>query len=297
MKSTFAIIVFFIILVAIYPFVHFDAKPKPKTAVITSNFALYDIAHTLLDSDVTTQMLLKPGSDLHTFEPTPKDMVRIKQSDFFIYSTYGAERYLHNLDGDNLVDISSKLQLLSHDDDAHHHDDIDPHYWLSIDNMITLSNDLSRLFAKRYKEHASAIFKRNEAYVRALKELKQSYAKTLATCTFDTIIVNHNAYNYLAKDFGFKVKALSGLSSDAQGSAKVMASLSDTIREKGVEILFYDPFENRSTIEALAKESGAKATALNTLANVTKEQFSEGLDYITLMHENLDKLAQAMVCR
>lgn len=300
MKSTLAVIVFFIILVAIYPFVHFDAPQKDKTAVMASNFALYDLAHTLLKEDVSTGMLLKVGSDLHSFEPTPKDMVRIKQSDFFIYSALGGEHYLENLEGNNLVDVSEKLTLLTHKgitNDEEHHGNIDPHYWLDIDNMITLSNYLSSLFSARYPQFSKKIAARNQAHIRKLEQLKAAYKKTLATCKLETIVVNHNAYSYLAKAFGFKVESLSGLSSDAQSSAKVMARLSHKIKEQGIGVLFYDPFENHSSLEALAKESNATVTSLNTLANVTKVQYDKHASYITLMQENLEKLRSAMVCQ
>ena len=298
MKTTVAIFIFFIIAVAIFPFLHFEEGATKRSAVVTSNFALYDISKALLKEDVKVTMLMPAGVDLHTFEPTPKDVMKIKQSDFFIYSGAEIEHYLENFSDKNSLDMSKNVKLLSHakDDEHHHNSHVDPHYWLDISNMITMTQHLEKAYANKYIELVPKITERAEAYIKSLQELETLYKSKLSTCKIDEIIVNHNAYAYLAQKYGFRVEALSGLSSDAQVNAKHMIALNKEIHSKHITTLFYDSFESANEIKALSKEANIELQTLHTLANVTVEEFDSNTTYIELMQENVEKLAKAMVC-
>jgi len=297
-KTTVAIFIFFIIAVAVFPFLHLDGEKETKSAVVTSNFALYDITRALLKEDVKVRMLLPVGADLHTFEPTPRDVMQIKQSDFFIYSGANIEHYLENFTDKNSVDMSQYITLLSHTNGKYHHSSAqDPHYWLDIDNMITMSKHLEKIYSSKYIELVPKIEERTTNYIQSLQMLKETYAKALLTCKLDEIVVNHNAYAYLADNYNFHVHSLSGLSSDAQVNAKNMITLTKEIKKENITTIFYDSFETANEMQSLAIEANISISTLNTLANITQRQYDRDATYVMLMQENLEKLSKAMDCQ
>ena len=297
MKTTVAIFIFFIIAVAVFPFLHFDEDGKNKSAVVTSNFALYDISRALLKEDVPVSMLLPVGADLHTFEPTPRDVIRIKQSDFFIYSGASIEHYLENFSDNNAIDMSKDIRLISSTHDSHSHTvHNDPHYWLDINNMISMTQRLEKIFSSKYIELVPKIEERTTKYIASLTKLQSEFKTRLLTCNIDEIVVNHNAYAYLANTYTFHVHALSGLSSDAQVNAKTMIELSKEIKKENISTIFYDSFERANEMQALSREANISINTLNTLANITQEQYDNDSSYVELMQENLEKLSTAMEC-
>jgi len=276
-----------------------------KADVVVTTFALYDIARHLLGRDAEVQMLIPFGQDVHTFEPTPQDMIRVQKSRLFLYSGAGLEPWAEPFRSfGNAVDMSTYAQLRAgghthHDDgdegDGHEHA-IDPHYWLDTDNMVALVQATEQLFISAFPAlNAQDIRMRGAAYIERLKTLDSLYKKRLSGCRLDTIVVSHNAFGYLAGRYGFHVDAVTGLSPDTMPDAKTMARLSDIIREHGIKTLFYESFVSDKLVASLAAETGVQVDVLQPLANITADEI--GADYFRLMNANLLKLHDALECR
>ncbi len=279
--------------------------------VIVTTFALYDIARHLLAQDAEAQMLIPFGRDVHTYEPTPLDMARVERSRLFLYSGAGLEPWAsHFASLKQAVDMSRFVSLRvaehsHHHGESEHHDEpedeethtsgYDPHYWLDTDNMVRLTEAMQQTFTRLYPKHANAINERAKQYIARLKQLDALYKKRLSTCRLDTIVVNHNAFGYLAQRYGFHVAAISGLSPDTMPDAQTMAALSDVIKTKKIKTVFYESFISDKLAAALAKESGARVAVLQPLANITAKEI--GADYFRLMNANLLKLHDALECQ
>ncbi|MEJ2500660.1 MAG: metal ABC transporter substrate-binding protein, partial [Campylobacterales bacterium] len=315
-------ILLILVLLTVLTAVLFIAMPGKKIRsseadVVVTTFALYDVARHLLEHDAQVQMLIPFGQDVHTFEPTPRDMIRVEKSRLFLYSGAGLEPWAsHFVELNHAVDMSGYVRLRegghAHHEEAHagaedgaedhaevhHHEPhaYDPHYWLDIDNMKALVRVMETRFIQAFPAlDAGAIHGRAEAYVKRLDTLDGLYRKRLSECRLDTIVVSHNAFGYLAARYGFRVAALTGLSPDTMPDAKTMAQLSDLVQEKGVKTLFYESFVSDKLAVALARESGVKVDVLQPLANITAEEI--GADYFRLMNANLLKLHDALECR
>lgn len=273
--------------------------------VIATTFALYDIARHLLGEDAQAQMLIPFGKDVHTFEPTPRDMIRVEKSRLFIYSGAGLEPWTAPFDGRaNAVDMSRYVRLR---EGGHHNDEeasretheahrYDPHYWLDIGNMIRLTKAMEKRFESAFPAIAPEVLrKRSAAYITRLETLDALYKKRLSDCRIDTIVVSHNAFGYLAARYGFHVDAITGLSPDTMPNAKTMAAVSDFVKKEGVKTLFYESFISDELAASVARETGIHVDVLQPLANITAKEI--GADYFRLMNANLLKLHDAMECR
>lgn len=309
-KAVLAVLILLVSLVAAMLLLTPDKKVRSDhPEIVVSTFALYDIARHLLAQDGEVQMLIPFGRDVHTFEPTPKDMIKVEKARLFLFSGAGLEPWAshfehqgHALDMSRYVSLHTADHPHVHEDPGHEHDDhdmheggFDPHYWLDIDNMVRLTHAMQKEFSGLYPNRADEIQKRADTYIERLKRLDDLYRKRLSECRLDTIVVNHDAFGYLASRYGFQVAAISGLSPDTMPDAKTMASLTELIRAKGVTTIFYESFVSDKLAKALAKESGTRVAVLQPLANITAEEI--GADYFRLMNANLLKLYDALECR
>jgi len=271
-----------------------------KMQITVSTFALYDVSKKLLGENANISMLIPFGVDIHSYEMTPQDRIRIQKSEFFIYSGAGLEPWTQDFkDHKNAVDMSKYVKLRDVSDHHHgeHKHNFDPHYWLDIDNMIAITKKLQELYRPKFsKEIAKTIDINAKNYIYSLKNIDKLYKKRLATCKRDTIVVSHNAYGYLADRYGFHVLSLTGLSPDAMPSAKNLAKLSDIIKKRGIGVLFNEPFESSRLIQSLAKETGASIEVLQPLANITENEANDMVDYKLIMNLNLQKLYYALGC-
>lgn len=302
-KAIIAILVLLAILTAVLIVLTPEKKLRSgQPDVIVTTFALYDIARHLLGEDAQVQMLVPFGKDVHTFEPTPRDMIRVEKSRLFLYSGAGLEPWTAPFEGRvNAVDMSQYVQLRKgahHDDEASSQEThaYDPHYWLDIDNMIRLTQAMERRFESTFPTIApKELRRRAAAYIKRLKALDSLYKKRLLECRIPTIVVSHNAFGYMAARYGFHVDAITGLSPDTMPDAKTMAAVSEFVKQKGIKTIFYESFISDKLAASVARETGVRVDVLQPLANITAKEI--GADYFHLMNVNLLKLHDAMECR
>ncbi len=271
---------------------------KPYIAV--TNFALYDLATHIVGEQVEVRKLIPFGVETHTYMPSVKTMSELTRAELFLFIGLGMEPWIkkekNGLDMSQFVQL--KTQSLSHEDEheghAHGEGAIDPHYWLSIENMILMTKALAIKAAEHFPGQSSEFHKNSQAYIEKLRALDNEYKARLAHCKHTEIVLNHNAFSYLGQRYGFTSHSVTGLSPDEQASAKQMREIMDLVKNEGIETIFFESFVSPKVSETIAKETGAKVDALQPLANVTEEEAGRG--YIGLMRENLHKLSAAMEC-
>ena len=278
-----------------------------KPHVVASTFSLYDIMKHILEDTAKVETLLPFGVDTHSYEPTPKQVAKLYSSDLVVYSGAGLERWCSSFEFKNLaINMSEHVNLKkleSHAEHDHGHDheismaQIDPHYWLDIDNMIkaaiVIKDELSKLLPK----HKKLYEKNTTLYIDMLKKLDNDYKNKLATCDKDTIIVNHNAYSYLSSRYDFNVEALSGLSPEAEPSAKSMISLIEHVKDSKISTIFFESFANDKAIKSIADEAKVSVKTLHPIGNITADEAKKSITYEKIMRDNLEKISKALECR
>ena len=282
-----------VILVAlfVYPFYNpnnekIDGKPQVSVTI----YPIYDIVKNIGGDKISLHQIIPFGSEPHSFEPTPKDVIKIANSQLFIYTgekvDLWAEDFTHlSPNSDKFLKLSNFVTIINHD----------PHFWQSIHNM--------KLIAKKITErlilldpNSQELFNHNlENYLSNLDKLDNQFKSGLEKCQLHSIIVNHDAFNYLAKDYNFTSYAVMGLSPDDKPSAKAISDIIDIVKNQNVSTLFFEELASDSVIKTIAKETGVKISSLSPLGNVAPEQVNQG--YIHLMLNNLIKLQEALHCQ
>ncbi|WP_229855165.1 metal ABC transporter substrate-binding protein [Candidatus Sulfurimonas marisnigri] len=277
-----------------------EAADRPTIAL--STFSLYDIAKNILGDTAEPFMILPLGVDAHSYEPSPKEVIKLYKSDLVVYSGAGLEPWIDGFDFKNrAIDMSLHVNLknLTHeyDEDNQNHTKVDPHYWLDIQNMIKATELITKEFTVLFPANKELYNKNRDNYVEMLITLHKDYKEKLSTCKLSTIIVNHNAFSYLSSSYGFNVKAISGLSPDAQPSAKSMLNLIEHVKEHNVSTIFFESFASDKAIKSIANEAKVSVDALQPLGNITANEAEQNLSYEDIMRSNLEKISKALVCK
>ena len=278
-----------------------DAK---KPSVVATTYAIYDAAKYIASKDLDVSMLIPPGREIHTFEPTPKDIVKLNEASLVLYNGEGLEPWMGQFEiGAKALDLSRYVTLKKAVDHHHLHSlshslhtDNDPHYWLDFDNMKRVAKVIAKKFGEIIPAKRELFSKRAVAYEKMLTELDKQYKKSLGSCKKKEIFVNHNAYGYLASRYGFEVHSLVGLSPDAEPNPKTVQEILKEIKKEKVKFIFYEPFENSAVLNSIAKDTGVRILLLQPLGNITADEAAQHLGYKEIMLENLHKLAEGLEC-
>ena len=265
---------------------------KPLVGVTT--FALGDIVQHIAQGSVQIVHILPFGVEPHDFEPTPKLMGQIEKSALVIYNGAGLEPWIHTASFKNsVVNMSQYVTLRKV---ASTENLTDPHYWLDFANMKKATDVITKRLIALLPQHEKLYRKNEKLYLQMLDNLDKKYRNTLGSCQKDTIIVNHNAFSYLANKYNFHVAYLSGLSPDAEPNAKKIIELIEMIKEHNVSTLFFEDFASDKAIKSIAHTAKVQVDVLKPLGNITADEANANLSYEAMMLINLQKLSKALSC-
>ena len=285
--------------------------------VTTTIYPLYSIAKEVGGDKIKLQNLIPFGVEAHGFDPTPADMAKLSKSDIFITSSDEMEpwkdKIVKSLKIEQKVfDMSEhvKLRTIQEENDEHHenkkgdkhkheheHGEIDPHYWVSLNNYILMTETITKLFIEKDSTNKDFYIQNSNNYLAKVKALKEKYDLSMATCTNKKILVNHDAFGYFADDYEVKQYSISGMSPEDKPSAKQISELINLVKNEKINTVFFEEFASPKVAQTIAKASNVKIDALRPAENISKEENKNGYGYLQIMEENLEKLKFAMDCK
>lgn len=280
-----------------------------KLKIVATLFAQYDFARRIAGDKADVELLLSPGVEVHTYDPTPQDMIKIKNSDLFIYTgkymESWAEKTVDGLEPSAAVDVSEGIelsQLDSDEDEAEHKDDenhvhtLDPHIWTSPANAIIMVKNIENALI-RIDRANEQIYKNNaEEYISELQELDNDFMTFASSVKNKKIIFGGRfAMHYFCQRYGFEwMSAYDSCSSEFEPSAKKVAEIIDTIQKENIKAIYYEEMSNHALSDQISSQTGAQTLLLHTCHNVSKDELSAGETYISLMRKNLENLKKGM---
>ncbi len=278
--------------------------------VVTTIFPLYDTARQIAGDFADVSLLLPPGIEAHSFEPTPMDILGINRADLFIYAGEAmepwAERVIGSLSDDvAILDASqfvSLLELEDHDHHGHgHHDhdhghDIDPHFWTDPIQLTAVLHAITEQFIKLDSTHAQEYEARAEAYEHELLDLHDDISREVETLRVRTILYGgHFAFGYFAHRYGFDhISPYRGFSPSAEPTAQRIIELIKTMDELELDVIYHEELIDPRVARTISEETGARMMLLHGIHNVTKDELEQGVTYISIMRENIARLKDGL---
>ena len=292
-----------------------DAEGKVK--VVATIFPRYDFAKRIGGDKVAVKMMIPAGTEPHEWEPSTQDMLMLEEADLFVYNGAGmepwAEDILGSVQNKDLValEASKDIALLKtaevhdmedhdheedHDEDEHehhHHGEYDPHVWLSPKNAEAEMTAIAEALIAIDEENADTYRKNLEEAKKACEELDGAFAEALKPYEGGYIVVAHEAYGYLCRDYGIKQIGIEGVSADQEPDAARMREIIDKVNEYGIKCIFFEELVDPKVAQTIADEAGCKTMALSPLDGLSKEDIDSGRDYFSVMQDNLKALVSS----
>ncbi|WP_339783417.1 metal ABC transporter substrate-binding protein [Paenibacillus sp. FSL R7-0313] len=295
-----------------------------KLNVQVSFYPMYEFTKNVAGDLAEVHTLVPAGMEPHDWEPTPQDIASIEKADVLVYNGAGMESWMDQVTGSlsnaSLIQVetSKGINLLEGGEHDHHHEDseatehdhdhdaeaeaghdhdhggLDPHVWLSPALAVKEVRNIEAGLAQAAPEHAEQFKQNADAYVAQLESLDQDFKAAVTDSKRKDFITQHAAFGYLAQEYGLQQVPIAGLSPEQEPSAAQMASVIDFAKEHQVKTIFFETLVSSKVSETIASEVGAKTAVLNPIEGLTEEEIAAGMDYISVMRQNLEALKLAL---
>ncbi|ASA23155.1 metal ABC transporter solute-binding protein, Zn/Mn family [Paenibacillus donghaensis] len=170
----------------------------------------------------------------------------------------------------------------------------DPHTWVSPKSALVMAGNIRDSLQAADPEHKDGYEERYNKLAERLKALDVKFEQELAKLPGKEIVVSHQAFAYLARDYGLTQHAIMGLSPDAEPRGQDMVKLASMVKEEGIKYIFFEELVSDRLAKTLAAEAGVSTMVLNPVEGLTEEQDKNADNYFTLMEKNLQNLILAL---
>ena len=292
-----------------------ESKSDEKINILCSVFPIYDwVSNIVGDSDtVSVTLLVSGGGDLHSYEPSAADMIKITNSDVVFYVGGTSDAWLsealekNSRDGRqdvSLIDFESITKrppcdefILGEDHDHDHdHSAVDEHIWLSIDNAIAASKIICNTMADVDSENSEKYEANLNDYSAALTELKDTLS--VPEDTQPLIFADRFPFVYLFGDLNIPYyAAFSGCTAEVDATFDTivrLATLADKLESKYIFVTESPAAALASTVIETTKSKSAEILVLDSMQSVTRIDIDSGTTYISVMKKNLEIIASAI---
>jgi zinc transport system substrate-binding protein len=293
----------------------------PQISIVTTLFPFYDISKSLVGEPGNVQLLVPPGVEPHSFEPTAQDIIDIQNADIFIYTGDTMEPWVKDIvaslpESVLVVDASQNISLIkaseSHDhshNDEHSHsedeaktdnhsDELDPHFWLDFENIIISVRTITTAIEGLNRIDSDLLSQNSNTIIQNLTDLDTQYRNTLSSCQNPVIIqAGHRTFEYLTQKYSIEYITTQELSPNSDTSAQDIAEIIKKIKAEQASTIFTEELIDSRIAQTIADETGASIKILNGAHNITQEQLESNTSFIDIMNTNLENLKAGLECK
>jgi zinc transport system substrate-binding protein len=283
-----------------------------RTSVIATIFAPYDFARQVAGTQAELRMLVPPGAETHSFEPTPRDILDIEECDVFIYVGGESDEWVTDLlssvdtSSVTIIRLIDSVPTVEEDDsvlvnpaEAEEEEEVgalDEHVWTSPANARLITEAIADTLAQVDPANASTYEANAASYLTKLDELDMRFRDIVAEGQRTELVFGDRfPFRYFADEYGLTCyAAFPGCSTATEASAQTVASLIDVVRRDSIPVVFYRELSNPGIAEAIAEETGAQALLFHSCHNISQADFDAGATYLSIMERNAENLRVAL---
>lgn len=265
-----------------------------KLNVCASFYPMYDFAKKVGGDKADVSLMVPAGTEPHDWEPSTSDIVALEKADVFVYNGAGMEMWaqdiLSSLGNKSLtvVEASKGVTFIAQGASS------DPHVWLDPKFAKVELGNIKDTFAAIDPGNASYYEDNYTKYAAEFDELDADMRAALSACPKKDIVVAHQAFSYLCSAYGLNQIAIEGVSAESEPDPARMAEIVTLVKEKGVNVIFFEELISPKVAQSIASETGAEVAVLNPLEGLSEQDIASGEDYISVMRKNLEQLKKAL---
>ena len=292
-----------------------------KLKIVTTIFPEYDWIRAVLgdrEADVDLTMLLDNGTDLHSFQPAVKDIMKVSSCDLLIYVGGESDQWIEDalesaqnkdMKTINLMEvlgdtIKEEETVEGMQESGHGHEDedekeYDEHVWTSLRNASVICGIIAETLEEMDPENKDVYASNAAAYQEKLSDLDTEYQNTVDSAKQNTLLfADRFAFRYLVDDYGLNYyAAFSGCSAESEASFKTVTFLAEKLDELGLKtVLTIEKSDDRiaQTVIENTETKDQKILELNSMQSITSDEIADGVTYLSVMEDNLNVLKEAL---
>ena len=293
-----------------------------KFTLISTSFPGYDFLRAIIgdNQNVELHFLVGPGKDTHSYDPTAQDLIKIQNSDLFVYiggeMEKWADKVLESVEDtdDKTICIADDIDTIEekevdgaeeeHEDeeDEHEYDheegSFDEHIWTSPTNAIKMVEVLEKRMEKIDSENAKTYKDNSQKYIGEIKDVDKQIQNIVDNKKRDRLVFGDKMpMQYFIDYYKLKVSAaFNGCSTETEPSASTIAYLEKKVKEENIPVILYIELNPGKVAKTIATEvgNGCEAMQIQALHNVSLDDFENGETWVSLMKRNVDVLKKAL---
>ncbi len=303
-----------------------NEQNEPKTnkiQIITTLFPQYDFAKQIVGDRAEVTLLLPTGVESHAYEPTPKDILAIHNADLFVYTGENMEAWVPRLLTDintaktTVIDLSATLDLETkththaedehtneaihtniqkEDEHGHTHDGNDPHIWTNPLYAKEMMETILAAVVSKDPGNETYYTENAQNYIQQIDEIHDELEELTKNAKRKKIIfAGHFALSYFTEQYGLEyIAAYPNTSSESEPSVKDITNMIDVIQAENIPVIYYEELTEPKIAKSIQEQTGVKTLLLHSLHNVSKEEFEQGVSYVSIMKQNIENLKEGL---
>ena len=290
-----------------------EADEGASLSIVAVDFPSYDACRAVLGSDDGLVMLLPPGMESHSYDPTARDMVRLSEADLIVFAGGPSDEWVETLVStlDNppvLFRLIDQVSLLEEErregmeeegdhDHGHSHDfQMDEHVWTSPRNEISIIRNLSAVLSSLDSDAREAYEMNAAGYIEELERLDEEFRTIVDDAPLHTLIfASRFPLLYFVREYGLDYyAAFPGCAEESEPSARTVAFLIDKARNLAVPCVLNIELSSGLIARTIAEEAGVPVRTFYSLHNASALDFAQGETYVSIMERNVGVLKEAL---
>ena len=233
-----------------------------KMTVVTTFTIIEDIAQNVAGEAADVESITKAGAEIHDYEPTPKDIAKVKEADLILYNGMNLERWFEKFYADAkdtpavvVTDGITPIPIKA----GSYKDLPNPHAWMSTSNALIYVENIKNAFIAHDPKNKDVYIKNAEAYAQKIKAMDEPLRAKLAQIPENErwLVTSEGVFGYLAKDYGLKEAYLWDINAEQQGTPQQVKALIDTVKTNKIPVVFSESTISDKPAKQVAKETGA----------------------------------------
>ena len=263
--------------------------------IVCTDFPCYDFARQAAGEGAEITMLLKPGVEAHSYEPTPADILSIGEADLFVYiggeSDAWAESILSGFDGNGpatLRMMDCVTDLILEEDEPEY----DEHIWTSPKNAAKMVLAVGEALAGIDPDHGTTYARNAELYADAIDGIDAEIEALVAGAARKTLVfADRFPFVYFTRAYGLEyLAAFNSCTADTEPSAQILMALIQKVAGESIPVIYTIELSTQAIARTVSEETGAQILTLHSMQTVSQAEFDAGETYVSLMRKNLEAL-------
>lgn len=279
--------------------------------VYTTVFPLTSFVEQIAGDTVNVESIYPQGADMHSYEPTQKDMISYSDGDLFLTTSNEldpvASSIAETIKNDTEIietaaDINAEVFLESHhehgheeahsDEEEHDHGSMDPHIWLSPSLASDMALSVKTALTELSPDNADMYNENYEALKADIEQLDEQLTQISSDPVNTDVFISHESIGYLAHQYGFNQVGINGLSNQ-EPSQQELTEIIDSINAEDIPYILYEPNVTSTVTDVIRSETNAEPLYFNNLESLANND-PEDATYQSMMEKNIESLDKAL---